>query len=244
MEDIISPPRLGFSPEGKELHDLDIRSAYTTALAFIGVPDWNGARHCVELDQLAVIDEAMTAALVEFRFPDRTRISVPAGQGVEQQGAGLSARRSVVVHRTGNGRGQNKGASHQGDGRISRRLGSRARSGCSRTSRDGSARSGREAKAMEPPDLVLDRLVKEIGNFDLRQGRASRRRHADHQGRHRAAPRVQHDVRRDRPAGPERDHQCTDGGVLHRPGQGIADRRRCHDCQQGCGSGRQPRTAC
>ncbi len=27
---------LGFSPEGRELHDLDIRSAYTTALAFIG----------------------------------------------------------------------------------------------------------------------------------------------------------------------------------------------------------------
>ena len=47
---------LGFSPEGKELSDLDIRSAYTTALAFIGVPDWHSARHCVELDELAVIE--------------------------------------------------------------------------------------------------------------------------------------------------------------------------------------------
>ena len=81
-----------------------------------------------------------------------------------------------------------------------------------------------EAKAREPPDLVLDKLVKEIGNSHLRQGRASRRQHADHQGRRRTAPRVQHDVRRDRPDGPERDHQCTDGGVLHRPGPGIADR--------------------
>src|SRR6476619_7072626 len=46
---------LGFSPEGSELHDLDIRSAYTTALAFIGIPDWHSARQCTELDQLAVI---------------------------------------------------------------------------------------------------------------------------------------------------------------------------------------------
>jgi hypothetical protein len=62
---------LGFSPEGKQLHDLDIRSAYTTALAFIGVPDWHNARHCIELTRLAVIDEAMTAALVEFRSHGR-----------------------------------------------------------------------------------------------------------------------------------------------------------------------------
>ena len=64
---------LGFSPAGKQLFDLDIKSAYTTALAFIAVPDWAGARQCVDLDQLAVIDEAMTVALVEFRFPDETR---------------------------------------------------------------------------------------------------------------------------------------------------------------------------
>jgi hypothetical protein len=64
---------LGFSPAGKDLSDLDIRSAYTTALSCIGVPNWSSARHCVELDQLAVSSEAMTAALVEFRFPDGTR---------------------------------------------------------------------------------------------------------------------------------------------------------------------------
>jgi hypothetical protein len=54
------------------LSDLDIRSAYTTALAFIGVLDWHGARHCVDIEELAGIDEAMTAALVQFRFPDGT----------------------------------------------------------------------------------------------------------------------------------------------------------------------------
>ena len=64
---------LGFSPSGKDLSDLDIKAAYTMALAFIGVPDWSNARHCVELNELAVIEEAMTAALVEFRFPDQTR---------------------------------------------------------------------------------------------------------------------------------------------------------------------------
>ena len=70
---IMSPPRWGFRRRGNELTDFDIKAAYTTALAFIGVPDWNGARHCVELDELAVVDEAMTVALVEFRFPDSTR---------------------------------------------------------------------------------------------------------------------------------------------------------------------------
>jgi len=64
---------LGFSPEGKELADLDIKAAYMTALALIGIPDWHNARHCVCKNQLAVISEAMTAALVEFRFPDGTR---------------------------------------------------------------------------------------------------------------------------------------------------------------------------
>jgi hypothetical protein len=64
---------LGFSPVGKELTDLDIKSAYTTALAFIGIPDWHGARQCVELSELAVIDEAMTVALVQFQFAEGTK---------------------------------------------------------------------------------------------------------------------------------------------------------------------------
>jgi hypothetical protein len=66
-------PALGFSPEEKGLADLDIRSAYPTALSFIALPDWRTARHCTDLDHLAVIDTAMTAALVEFRFPNETR---------------------------------------------------------------------------------------------------------------------------------------------------------------------------
>jgi hypothetical protein len=87
---------LGFSPEGKQLSVLDIRSAYTTALAFIGVPDWHNARHCTALDQLATIDAAMTAALVEFRPPDRTRFHV-CRSGRREARAGLSAGRKLVA---------------------------------------------------------------------------------------------------------------------------------------------------
>ena len=35
---------LGFSPEGRPLSDVDLVSAYTTALAFIRVPDWKSTR--------------------------------------------------------------------------------------------------------------------------------------------------------------------------------------------------------
>src|SRR5262249_20247396 len=59
-------PALGLSPEGQVLTDLDIKSAYPTALSFIGMPDWHTARHCTDLEHLAVIDAAMTAALVKF----------------------------------------------------------------------------------------------------------------------------------------------------------------------------------
>jgi hypothetical protein len=51
---------------------IDIKAAYPTALSFIGLPDWHTAQHCTDLHRLAVIDAAMTAALVEFRFPDGT----------------------------------------------------------------------------------------------------------------------------------------------------------------------------
>ena len=63
---------LGFSPEGRELIDVDLKSAYTTALALIQIPDWNSARGTTSLTDLAVIGEAMTFAYVRFKFPGGT----------------------------------------------------------------------------------------------------------------------------------------------------------------------------
>ena len=63
---------LGFSPEGRELIDVDLKSAYTTALALIQIPDWKSARGTTSLADLAVTEEAMTFAHVEFKFPNET----------------------------------------------------------------------------------------------------------------------------------------------------------------------------
>jgi hypothetical protein len=64
---------LGLSPEGRELVDVNLKSAYTTALALIRIPDWGTARRTKNLADLAVVDEAMTFAFVKFRFPDNAR---------------------------------------------------------------------------------------------------------------------------------------------------------------------------
>jgi hypothetical protein len=154
---------LGLSPEKKELADLDIRSAYTTALAFIGVPDWHSARHCIELNELAVIDEAMTAALVEFRFPDETRFpclpvraSNNRGLVYPLEGASWCTGPELVV-------------AIECGALVKVMDGYRVDwvQGSTRLFEDITRRVGKiraEAKAMEPPDMVLDKLVKEIGN--------------------------------------------------------------------------------
>jgi hypothetical protein len=64
---------LGLSPESRDLVDVDLKSAYTTALALIRIPDWGTARQTKNLTDLAVVDEAMTFAFVRFRFPDNAR---------------------------------------------------------------------------------------------------------------------------------------------------------------------------
>jgi hypothetical protein len=154
---------LGFSPAGKELNDLDIRSAYTTALAFIGVPDWHSARHCVELEELAVIGEAMTAALAEFRFPDGTLfpclpLRASSGRGLVYPLEGASwCTGPELVTAIANG------------ARIKVMDGYRVdwKPGSFRLFEDITRRIGAirvEAKALEPPDMVVDKLVKEIGN--------------------------------------------------------------------------------
>ena len=65
---------LGLSPEGRELVDVDLKSAYTTALALIRVPDWNTARQSAEVTDLAVVEDAMTFAYVKFAFPAQTGV--------------------------------------------------------------------------------------------------------------------------------------------------------------------------
>jgi hypothetical protein len=61
--------RVGYSPLGRMVFDVDLAGAYTTALAAIGCPNWEAVRDTKLLDDLAVIDEAMTFCQVRFRFP-------------------------------------------------------------------------------------------------------------------------------------------------------------------------------
>jgi hypothetical protein len=64
---------LGHSPRHRPLFDVDATSAYTTAMAMMRVPDWGSVRATKELDDLAVVDEALSYARVRFEFPQGTR---------------------------------------------------------------------------------------------------------------------------------------------------------------------------
>jgi hypothetical protein len=64
---------LGHSPRHCQLYDVDAISAYTTAMALMRVPDWHSVRLTKELDELAVVDAALTYARVDFAFPQNTR---------------------------------------------------------------------------------------------------------------------------------------------------------------------------
>jgi hypothetical protein len=65
---------VGYSPIGRPVLDIDLCGAYSTALAAIRWADWDKARHTISLDELAVVDEAMTVAQVRFCFPSDTRL--------------------------------------------------------------------------------------------------------------------------------------------------------------------------
>jgi len=154
---------LGFSPAGKELKDLDIRSAYSTALSLIRVPDWAGARHCIALKQLAVVEEAMTAGLVEFRFPDGTRFPCLPVRA--------SNKRGLVYPLEGSSwcTGPELAVAIGMGAIIDVKDGYRVEwiAGSIRLFEDITRLVGEiraEAKALDPPDLVLDKTVKEIGN--------------------------------------------------------------------------------
>ena len=64
---------VGFSPAGREVFDLDLCGAYTTAMALISVPNWSTARYTNSLSELTTIG-ALAFAHVRFSFPDETRI--------------------------------------------------------------------------------------------------------------------------------------------------------------------------
>jgi hypothetical protein len=63
---------LGHSPRHRPLFDVDVTSAYTTAMAMMRVPDWPSVRPTKELDDLAVVDTALTYARARFDFPQST----------------------------------------------------------------------------------------------------------------------------------------------------------------------------
>ena len=65
--------RVGYSPPGRSVLDVDLCGAYTTALAAISWPNWFSTRYTKSLDDLAVVDEAMTFAQVKFRFPSAAK---------------------------------------------------------------------------------------------------------------------------------------------------------------------------
>ena len=64
---------LGYTPLGTKLYDVDLTSAYTTAMAMIKVPDWESAKQEHDIAKLAVVCDAMTIARVGFSFPNETR---------------------------------------------------------------------------------------------------------------------------------------------------------------------------
>jgi hypothetical protein len=153
---------LGFSPEERELVDVDLKSAYTTALALIRVPDWNSARQTMDLVDLAVVEDAMTFAHVKFAFPPETRVpSLPArtskGRGLVYplEGESWCTGPEIAV------------ALHQG-ARIEAQSGWRVEWQFSRVLRpfEGFTRRINEirAGAKQAGDLVLDKTAKEIGN--------------------------------------------------------------------------------
>jgi len=65
---------VGYSDPGIEsITDVDIRSAYSTAMALIRPPNWANVKFTKDIGELAVIDDRLSFGRVRFRFPDATR---------------------------------------------------------------------------------------------------------------------------------------------------------------------------
>jgi hypothetical protein len=63
---------IGPTPQDTSLIDVDLTSAYTTAMAIMGLPDWPSTKIEMDINRLAVVDEALTFARVNFAFPADT----------------------------------------------------------------------------------------------------------------------------------------------------------------------------
>jgi hypothetical protein len=167
---------VGLSPEGRDLIDVDLKSAYTTALALIRIPDWSTARPAVDLAELAMADDAMTFAHVKFAFPTETRFpSLPVratnkrGLVYPLEGESWCTGPEILV-------ALRQGARIEplSGWRIDWRPGPAVRPFESFTRRINEIR----ARAKAATDVILDKTVKEIGNSlygKLAQAVASRR---------------------------------------------------------------------
>ena len=91
---------VGYSPLGREVLDVDIVSAYTTSLAAMGCPNWASSRYTRSLDELAVVDQAMTFAQVGFRFPDEGKFPCLPVRSQNQHGLIYPFKGEVMVLRT------------------------------------------------------------------------------------------------------------------------------------------------
>jgi hypothetical protein len=153
---------LGLSPEGHSLIDVDLKSAYTTALALIQIPDWSSARIVTDLADLAAVEDAMTFAHVKFAFPTHTRVpclpvraSNNRGLVYPLEGESWCTGPEITV------------ALDQG-ARIEPITGWRVdwRDGPAIRPFEGFTRRINDvrAKAKAANDLVLDKIAKEVGN--------------------------------------------------------------------------------
>ena len=165
---------VGFSPVGREVFDLDLCGAYTTAMGLISVPNWSTARYTNSVSELTTIG-ALAFAHVRFSFPNETRFpSLPvrasSGRGLIypltgsswctgpelivalDQGASVEVLQGLCVDYVPN--------SPRPFEEFARKI--------SRIRKDAKARG----------DQVLDRLAKEVGNSaygKIAQAVASRR---------------------------------------------------------------------
>jgi hypothetical protein len=77
----------GPSDDRREIIDIDLAGAYTSAMAAIRMIDWPAVITTRDLTELAVIDTAITVARVRFSFPAGTRypslpVRAPGGRGL------------------------------------------------------------------------------------------------------------------------------------------------------------------
>ena len=69
-----TPHMYGVSPlDGGVVKDFDLKAAYLTVMRMMWMPKWSTTRATLDLDELAVVDEALVVASVNFKFPPGTR---------------------------------------------------------------------------------------------------------------------------------------------------------------------------